>query len=127
MEYAEYIVYVRVLGIITAAFFLLASLNGLKRIVKSPIINAVASKHKWFGALAGVSALVHMVVSISFGELSITGTLSLLAVISTGTLGFLHSERKDRRLYIYHRIAGPIALLLIITHIIVNGIVGTIF
>ena len=131
MEYADYIIYVRILGIITAVFFLLASFNGLKNYVKSPIITALAAKHKLFGALAAVSALVHMVVSISFRELSITGTLSLIAVIGTGALGFLFSDRKEKKFYVYHRIAGPVALLLIIAHIILNGIMngieGTIF
>ena len=127
MEYAEYIVYVRVLGIITTIFFVLAGLNGLKKYVKSPIVTSLAAQHKLFGALAAVSALVHMVVSISFGELSITGTLSLVAVIATGALGFLFSDRKEKKFYVYHRIAGPVALLLIIAHIILNGIEGTIF
>jgi hypothetical protein len=127
MEYAEYIVYVRVLGIITTVFFVLAGVNGLKKYVKSPIITSLAAQHKLFGALAAVSALVHMVVAISFGELSITGTLSLVAVIATGVLGFLFSDRKEKKFYVYHRIAGPVALLLIIAHIILNGIEGTIF
>ena len=127
MEYAEYIVYVRILGIITSVFFLLAATNGLKKYVKSPIITSIANQHKLFGALAAVSALVHMVVSISFGELSITGTLALIAVITTGALGFLFSDRKEKRFYVYHRIAGPVALLIIIAHIILNGIEGTIF
>jgi hypothetical protein len=127
MEYAEYIVYVRVLGIITTVFFVLAGVNGLKKYVKSPIITSLAAQHKLFGALAAVSALVHMVVAISFGELSITGTLSLVAVIGTGVLGFLFSDRKEKKFYVYHRIAGPVALLLIIAHIILNGIEGTIF
>jgi hypothetical protein len=127
MEYAEYIVYVRVLGIITTVFFVLAGVNGLKKYVKSPIITSLAAQHKLFGALAAVSALVHMVVAISFGELSITGTLSLVAVIATGALGFLFSDRKEKKFYVYHRIAGPVALLLIIAHIILNGIEGTIF
>lgn len=127
MEYAEYIVYVRVLGIITAVFFVLAALNGVKKFVKNPLITALANQHRLFGALAAVSALIHMVVSISFGELSITGTLSLVALIVTGAMGFLFSERKEKKYYVYHRIAGPVAFVIILAHIILNGIEGTIF
>lgn len=126
MEYSEYIIYIRVLGIITTVFFLLAAANGLKKYIKAPWFKAIAAQHKLFGALAAGSALVHMIVSISFGELSITGTLSLVAVIVTGALGFMFSDKKDKRLYLYHRIAGPIAFVLIIAHIILNGIEGTI-
>lgn len=127
MEYAEYIVYVRVLGIITAVFFVLAALNGVKKFVKNPLITALANQHRLFGALAAVSALIHMVVSVSFGELSITGTLSLVALIVTGAMGFLFSERKEKKYYVYHRIAGPVAFVIILAHIILNGIEGTIF
>lgn len=127
MEYAEYIVYVRVLGIITAVFFVLAALNGVKKFVKNPLITALANQHRLFGALAAVSALIHMVVTVSFGELSITGTLSLVALIVTGAMGFLFSERKEKKYYVYHRIAGPVAFVIILAHIILNGIEGTIF
>lgn len=108
-------------------FFVLAASNGMKKFIKHLLMTALAKQHRLFGALAALSALVHMVVSISFGELSITVTLSLVALIVTGAMGFMFIDRKEKKYYVYHRIAGPVAFLIIIAHIIVNGIEGTIF
>ena len=43
-------------GAFIVLFFLLASVNGIKQFVKSPIIDAIAKQHRIFGMLATLSA-----------------------------------------------------------------------
>jgi hypothetical protein len=114
-------IFLALLGILTVTFFLLASVNGLKRYVKAPIIKKVAQQHRLFGMLATITALVHMVVAVFLGELRITGTLALLALIVTGMMGMMFSNQKSKIYYLLHRIMGPVTLVLIIIHIIFNA------
>lgn len=113
--------WISILGILTAVFFLLASFNGLKRYVKAPIVKAIAKQHRLFGMLATLTALVHMFMAVSAGELRITGTLALIGVVITGMLGMAFYQSKNKSLYLAHRLAGPITFVLIIIHIIFNA------
>lgn len=112
---------ITILGILAATFFVLAATNGLKRYVKHPLVKSIAKKHRLFGMLASFTALIHMVVAVSMGELRITGSLALLGIFTTGMLGMLFSEKKTKALYIAHRIAGPVTFVLILIHIIFNS------
>ncbi len=109
---------ITILGILAATFFVLAATNGLKRYVKHPWVKSIAKKHRLFGMLASFTALIHMVVAVSMGELRITGSLALLGIFTTG---MLFSEKKTKALYIAHRIAGPVTFVLILIHIIFNS------
>ncbi len=109
------------LGILIVVFFFLASLNGIKKYVKSPIINQIAKQHRIFGMLATFSALIHMLVAVIGGDLRITGTLALISLVVTGMMGMLFSKQKTKALYIAHRIMGPLTLVLIVIHIIFNS------
>jgi hypothetical protein len=108
-------------GSLIVLFFLLASLNGLKKYVKSPIIKAIAKQHRLFGFLATTTAFLHMGYAVSQGNLRPTGAVTLLALILTGTFGALFSKSKNKTLYILHRIMGPLTLVLIIVHVILNS------
>jgi hypothetical protein len=108
-------------GSLIVVFFLLASLNGLKKYVKSPIIKAIAKKHRLFGFLATTTAFLHMGYAVSQGNLRPTGAAALLGLILTGTFGALFSKSKNKTLYILHRIMGPLTLILIIVHVILNS------
>jgi len=110
-----------ILGILIVVFFGLASINGLKRYIKSPLIKEIAKKHKLFGMLATFTALIHMLVAVIDGKLRITGTLALIALIATGMMGMMFANQKSKALYIAHRIMGPVTLVLIIIHILFNS------
>lgn len=112
---------ISLLGILTALFFFLASLNALKGYIKNDAIKWIAKNHKLFGLLSVVTAIIHMTVVVSSGELRITGTLALLGVIITGALGFIFYSEKQKGYYLAHRIAGPVTFILILIHIIFNS------
>ncbi len=109
------------LGILIIVFFFLASLNGVKKYVKSSIITKLAKQHRTFGMLATSTALIHMIIAVIGGDLRITGTLALISLIITGMMGMLFSKQKKKALYITHRIMGPLTLILILIHIIFNS------
>lgn len=110
-----------ILGILIVIFFMLASLNGVKKYVKSPLITTIAKQHRIFGMLATFTALIHMLIAVIDGELRITGTLALISLIVTGMMGMMFSKEKKKALYIAHRIIGPVTFILIIIHIILNS------
>lgn len=110
-----------ILGILTVVFFLLASINGVKRYVKSPLITQMAKKHRLFGMLATITALIHMLVAVIAGSLRITGTLALISLIATGMAGMMFVNNKSKTAYIMHRILGPMTMILIVIHIIFNS------
>lgn len=112
-----------ILGILTVVFFLLASVNGVKRYIKSPLITQLAKKHRLFGMLATITALIHMLVAVMDGSLRITGTLALISLIATGMVGMMFSNTKSKALYIAHRMLGPITMVLMIIHIVFNSTV----
>lgn len=102
-------------------FFLLASVNGLKKYIESPLVAAIASKHRIFGMLASLSAFIYTGYALSQGQLRPTGALTLLALLSTGTFGMLFATKKKPRMYVAHRIMGPVTMVLIVIHIILNA------
>jgi phosphatidylserine synthase len=108
-------------GAIIVLFFLLASVNGIKKYVKSPLISAIAKQHRVFGMLATLAAFVHMGYAVSQGQLRPTGAITLLALISTGLFGALFATQKKPWMYKAHRIMGPVTIVLIIVHIIFNS------
>lgn len=108
-------------GSLIVLFFLLASLNGVKKYVKSPMINVIAKQHRIFGMLATLSAFVHMSYSVSQGQLRPTGAITLLALLSTGLFGALYATKKKPWMYKAHRIMGPATFVLMIVHIIFNS------
>jgi hypothetical protein len=111
----------RILGILIVVFFFLASVNGVKKYVKSPIITKIAKQHRIFGMLATFTALIHMLIAVINGDLRITGALALISLIITGMMGMLFSKGKTKALYIAHRIMGPLTFVLIVIHIILNS------
>jgi hypothetical protein len=112
---------ISLLGILTVIFFLLAGLNGLKKYIKNDFVLFFSKHHKRFGFLSIVTAIIHMTVAVSSGELRITGTIALLGVITTGALGFIFYSEKQKGYYLAHRIAGPVTFLLILIHILFNS------
>lgn len=113
-------IYIPITGILTATFFFLAATNGIKRFVNNGAIQWLASQHKIFGALAALTAIVHMTLAVSGGYLRLTGTAAMLGVLVTAFLGGGFFQKGSRWLYIGHRIAGPATAVLIIIHIIFN-------
>jgi len=108
-------------GSLIVLFFLLASLNGVKKYVQSPVVDAIAKQHRIFGMLATLSAFVHMGYSVSQGQLRPTGAITLLALLATGLFGALYATKKKPWMYKAHRIMGPVTFVLIIVHIIFNS------
>lgn len=108
-------------GILTTVFFFLAATNGIKKFVNNGVIQWLAANHKAFGALAALTAIIHMTLAVSGGYLRITGTLAMLGVLVTAFMGGGFFQKGSRWLYIGHRIAGPVSALLIIIHIIFNS------
>ncbi len=108
-------------GIVTAVFFFLAATNGIKKYVKNGVVQFLASQHRLFGALAALTAIVHMILAVSMGALRITGTVSILGILVTAIAGGGFFQKGSRGLYITHRIAGPVTAVLIIIHIIFNS------
>lgn len=107
----------RILGYIILAFYLLAATNGVKRYTKNKAVRFIASKHQLFGMLAGVTALVHFIVNISNGNTSITGFLTMLTLFATAGLGIAFKKTKNKKLYLAHRITGPLVLVFVLFHI----------
>lgn len=107
-------------GFLTAAFVLLASLNGLKRKINNKTFRKIASYHYLYGALAALSAIVHGTLNVLDGNLRITGTIALLLVLITATLGGSFKQLKTKSLYKWHRLIGPLSIVAIIVHIILN-------
>ncbi len=110
-----------ILGFLTLTFFLLASLNALKRFVKVPFILKLAKQHRIFGVTSAFLALIHMFVAVLDGELRITGALALIALICTAMMGLVYSQQRSKAFYIVHRIMGPLTLVLMIVHMILNS------
>jgi len=115
----NYIVYL-VTGSTSVLFFALAGMNGLKRYIKSPILTAITKRHKLFGMLSSITALGHMFFAFINADLRISGMLALLSLFATGMAGGAFSQSKDKRIYLLHRIAGPVTAGFILLHIIVN-------
>jgi len=110
----------RILGYLIVLFFLLASTNGLKKYTSNKLVKKVASNHKLFGMLATITAFVHLVVNVSNNNLRPFGLITLLLLLATGALGASFYKLKNKKLYIAHRILGPITLLSIIIHVLTN-------
>jgi hypothetical protein len=81
-------------GSLIVLLFLLASLNDVKKYVKSPVINAIAKQQRIFG---------------------------MLALLSTGLFGALYATKQKSWMYKAHRVMGPVTFVLIIFHIILNS------
>jgi len=107
-------------GLLTVIFAILAGLNMMTKYTNLNLVKRVANKHRIFGMLSTLTALVHMVIAIANGELRITGLLALVSLILTGVFGILFYKLKDKKLYLAHRIMGPVAFLLILIHVIFN-------
>jgi hypothetical protein len=101
-------------------FYVLAGLNGLQPYVRSSVLRAITRRHRLFGTLSSVAALGHMFYAFYLGMFRISGSLALIGLFATGLTGALFSQSQDRRLYLLHRIAGPITAGLIVLHLIVN-------
>lgn len=108
-------------GITAVVFFLLASLNGLKRKVKNPTFRKIASYHYYYGALAAFAAIIHMTFAVSGGNLRITGAIALLLLLTTTMLGSTFKQTKSKNVFKWHKLLGPLTLLAIIVHIILNS------
>jgi DMSO/TMAO reductase YedYZ heme-binding membrane subunit len=109
-----------ILGILTVVFFALAMTNGVKKYLKYKPILWIASKHKIFGMTASLFAITHFIIAIINDSLRLTGLLTLVALLLTGFFGMMFYKLKNKKLYIAHRIMGPITFILIIIHIILN-------
>lgn len=107
-------------GISILVFFSLAATNGIKKYVKSPIVDAIAKQHRLFGMLATLAAFIHAGYALSLGMLRITGSLTLMSLILTGVFGALFYQKKQKWMYTMHRIMGPLTFILAIIHIILN-------
>lgn len=107
-------------GIAILVFFSLAATNGLKRYVKSPMIEAIAKQHRLFGMLATLAAFIHAGYAVSMDMLRITGSLTMFSLILTGVFGALFYKKKQKWMYIMHRIMGPLTFIFAIVHIILN-------
>ena len=110
----------RVLGYAVIVFFLLASTNALKRYTKDPLLRNIAKNHQIFGGIAVLLALVHLIVNVSYGNLDPLGLITLLLLISTGTMGALFKQLKNKKLYIAHRVLGPLTLVVALVHLFIN-------
>jgi hypothetical protein len=107
----------RILGYIILAFYLLAATNSLKRYTKNKAVRFIASNHQIFGIAAGVTALVHFIVNLSNGNTNPLGLLTLLTLFATGALGTAFKKTKNKKLYLAHRIVGPLVLVFALLHI----------
>ena len=108
-------------GFLTLLFVLLASLNRLKGKVKNPTFKNLMRYHTLFGGLAALFALVHMTINVSAGELRITGTVALLMVLVTVSLGASFNKTHNKNLFKVHRTIGPLTLIAIMVHMIFNS------
>lgn len=107
-------------GSAAIGFFVLAGLNGLQPYVRSSILRAITRRHRLFGTLSSVAALGHMGYAFYLGMFRISGSMALIGLFTTGLTGALFSQSQNRRLYLMHRIAGPVTAGLIVLHIFVN-------
>jgi hypothetical protein len=110
-----------ILGVLTVIFFVFAALNGAKRYIKNPLFKKFIKHHKIYGMLASLFALTHLLMALLNDDFRVTGLLALVFVVLTGVLGSLFSKLHNKKLYILHRIFGPVAFVLIIVHIIFNS------
>lgn len=108
-------------GILTVFFVVLAAMNGLKGTVKNKGFRNVMRYHTMFGGLAALSALTHMTFNLIEGNLRITGTVALIMVLGTAILGGSFQHTRNRTLFKYHRLIGPLSLVAILIHIIFNS------
>lgn len=108
-------------GVLTLIFAILAAMNMATKYTDLSFVKFIASKHKIFGMLTTLSALVHMVIAITGSNLRITGLLALVSIILTGVFGMLFSVKKEKWMYQAHRIMGPLSFLMILIHVIFNS------
>jgi hypothetical protein len=111
---------ISVLGYGILFFFLLASLNGLKKYTKNNIIRSIAKKHQLFGGIAFLLAFIHFLLNITNGTTNLLGFVTLLLLFTTVMSGYLFKKLKNRNWYVVHRITGPLVLLTAIIHIFTN-------
>ncbi len=107
-------------GVLTLIFAILAAMNMATKYTDLSFVKFIASKHKIFGMLTTLSALVHMVFAITGSNLRITGLLALLSIILTGLFGMLFSVKKEKWMYQVHRIMGSLSFLMFLIHVIFN-------
>jgi hypothetical protein len=110
----------QILGIITVLFFVLASANGLKKVIKISPVRWLAKHHRFFGGAAILTALIHLIVNLSNGMMNALGALTFLSLFTTALMGLAFKEKKSKSFYVAHRLMGPITLVLIIIHILTN-------
>jgi hypothetical protein len=109
------------LGILTAFFAVLASMNAVKRYTKNKVVLYLAKKHKIFGVHAVVFALAHMILAVIDGQLRITGLITLSLVVLTALFGVLFYKLKKKHFYLIHRGCAMLSIAMIIVHIIFNS------
>ena len=107
-------------GILSVFFLLLAMSNGLKRYIKGQFMRNVAKKHKFFGQLAALFALAHMVLALIDGASRLTGLLALLAILMTALFGSMFDQLKKKHFYVIHKMLALTTMFLVITHILFN-------
>ena len=109
-----------ILGYGILFFFLLASLNGIKKYTKNNLIRSIAKYHRIFGGTALFLALLHFLLNIVNGTTNIIGFLTLILLFITAFSGYLFKKLKNKNIYIIHRISGPLVLLTALIHIFTN-------
>ncbi|MBN2268648.1 MAG: hypothetical protein V3569_04275 [Acholeplasmataceae bacterium] len=108
------------LGVVTVIFAVLASVNALKSHSENKMIMGIAKYHKIFGLLAILFGIAHMVFAIMDNQLRITGLLVILSLVLTGLFGMLFYKTKTIWMYKVHRLLGPLTILLILIHVLLN-------
>jgi hypothetical protein len=107
-------------GVLIVIFAILAGLNMMPKYTDLGVVKWIASKHKIFGMLSVLTAIIHFIIAISNQDLRITGLLVLISLISTGILGILFYRLKNNKLFLVHKVMALMTFLLIIVHVIFN-------
>ena len=109
------------IGIFAVLFAMLASTNGLKKYTKNQIVRWIAKKHRIFGGVAIILAIVHMILVFVDQSFRLTGILAISAIILTGLFGGLFYKVKKKAFYLTHRAFAGLSIILIVIHIILNA------
>lgn len=110
----------RVLGYTVLLFFILAATNGAKRYTKNPTVRWIAKHHRLFAVIALLFAFIHLIVNLSNGNVAPLGLITLILLFLTGFMGAMFKQFKKKKLYVAHRILGPLTFVVALIHLFSN-------
>lgn len=105
-----------IFGYIGICLVLLASLNGVKKYVKSPSLRRLIGYHYYFGASAFAFLLAQFVFNLVEDEVTVIGVIALIMLGITVGLGGAFKQKKEKKFFLVHRRVAQVMVLAVVIH-----------